>query len=31
MSADAALSGRENVTLFARLFDVPRRGRRDSP
>lgn len=28
LSADAALSGRENVTLFARLFDVPRRERR---
>jgi ABC-2 type transport system ATP-binding protein len=24
LSADAALSGRENVALFARLFDVPR-------
>jgi ABC-2 type transport system ATP-binding protein len=24
LSADGALSGRENVTLFARLFDVPR-------
>jgi ABC-2 type transport system ATP-binding protein len=32
LSADAALSGRENVALFARLFDVPRsvrRGRTD--
>jgi ABC-2 type transport system ATP-binding protein len=28
LSADAALSGRENVELFARLFDVPRRERR---
>jgi ABC-2 type transport system ATP-binding protein len=28
LSADAALTGRENVTLFARLFDVPRRMRR---
>ncbi len=27
LSADAALSGRENVSLFARLFDVPRRQR----
>ena len=27
LSADATLSGRENVALFARLFDVPRRGR----
>ena len=27
LSADAALSGRENVALFARLFDVPRRTR----
>jgi ABC-2 type transport system ATP-binding protein len=27
LSADAALSGRENVALFARLFDVPRRAR----
>jgi ABC-2 type transport system ATP-binding protein len=28
LSADAALTGRENVALFARLFDVPRRERR---
>jgi ABC-2 type transport system ATP-binding protein len=28
LSADAALTGRENVMLFARLFDVPRRHRR---
>jgi ABC-2 type transport system ATP-binding protein len=28
LSADAALSGRENVALFARLFDVPRSVRR---
>jgi ABC-2 type transport system ATP-binding protein len=27
LSADAALDGRENVALFARLFDVPRRQR----
>ncbi len=27
LSADAALTGRENVMLFARLFDVPRRSR----
>lgn len=27
LSADAALTGRENVTLSARLFDVPRRDR----
>ena len=27
LSADASLTGRENVELFARLFDVPRRGR----
>ncbi len=29
LSADAALTGRENVALFARLFDVPRRMRRE--
>jgi ABC-2 type transport system ATP-binding protein len=29
LSADATLTGRENVELFARLFDVPRRGRRE--
>ena len=28
LSADAALTGRENVELFARLFDVPRARRR---
>jgi ABC-2 type transport system ATP-binding protein len=28
LSADAGLSGRENVALFARLFDVPRRQRK---
>jgi ABC-2 type transport system ATP-binding protein len=28
LSADGALTGRENVALFARLFDVPRRQRR---
>ena len=28
LSADGALSGRENVALFARLFDVPRPRRR---
>ena len=27
LSADAALTGRENVSLFARLYDVPRRER----
>jgi ABC-2 type transport system ATP-binding protein len=29
LSADQALTGRENVALFTRLFDVPRRERRD--
>ena len=29
LSADATLTGRENVGLFARLFDVPRRERAD--
>ena len=29
LSADATLTGRENVELFARLFDVPRARRRD--
>jgi ABC-2 type transport system ATP-binding protein len=29
LSADAALTGRENVALFARLYDVPRRIRAD--
>jgi ABC-2 type transport system ATP-binding protein len=29
LSADGSLSGRENVTLFARLFDVPRAERRE--
>jgi ABC-2 type transport system ATP-binding protein len=29
LSADAALTGRENVELFARLFDVPRRVREE--
>jgi ABC-2 type transport system ATP-binding protein len=29
LSADATLTGRENVELFARLFDVPRSERRD--
>jgi ABC-2 type transport system ATP-binding protein len=29
LSADGTLSGRENVTLFARLFDVPRAGRKE--
>jgi ABC-2 type transport system ATP-binding protein len=28
LSADATLTGRENVSLFARLFDVPRRQRK---
>ncbi|WP_143569047.1 ATP-binding cassette domain-containing protein, partial [Streptomyces acidiscabies] len=27
LSADAGLTGRENVSLFARVFDVPRRER----
>ncbi|MCZ4611641.1 ATP-binding cassette domain-containing protein, partial [Streptomyces sp. Lzd4kr] len=27
LSADAGLTGRENVALFARVFDVPRRER----
>ncbi|GAA4839846.1 ABC transporter ATP-binding protein [Saccharopolyspora rosea] len=30
LSADSALTGRENVALFARLFDVPRAGRADA-
>jgi ABC-2 type transport system ATP-binding protein len=29
LSADGSLTGRENVSLFARLFDVPRRERAD--
>ncbi|HEY7858506.1 MAG TPA: ATP-binding cassette domain-containing protein [Candidatus Nanopelagicales bacterium] len=29
LSADAGLTGRENVALFARLYDVPRQQRRD--
>jgi ABC-2 type transport system ATP-binding protein len=29
LSADQALTGRENVALFTRLFDVPRREHRD--
>jgi ABC-2 type transport system ATP-binding protein len=29
LSADATLTGRENVMLFARLFDVPRRERHE--
>jgi ABC-2 type transport system ATP-binding protein len=29
LSADGTLTGRENVELFARLFDVPHRERRD--
>jgi ABC-2 type transport system ATP-binding protein len=28
LSVEGGLTGRENVALFARLFDVPRRGRR---
>jgi ABC-2 type transport system ATP-binding protein len=30
LSADGTLTGRENVALFARLFDVPRRGRAEA-
>ncbi|MEV4648848.1 ATP-binding cassette domain-containing protein [Saccharopolyspora sp. NPDC049357] len=30
LSADSALTGRENVALFARLFDVPRAQRRSA-
>ncbi|WP_433800208.1 ABC transporter ATP-binding protein [Actinomycetospora sp. CA-084318] len=30
LSADGSLTGRENVALFARLFDVPRRERADA-
>ena len=30
LSADGSLTGRENVALFARLFDVPRGRRRES-
>jgi len=30
LSADAALTGRENVGLFARLYDVPRRRQRET-
>ena len=30
LSVEAALTGRENVALFARLFDMPRRDRRDA-
>jgi ABC-2 type transport system ATP-binding protein len=29
LSIEAALTGRENVSWFARLFDMPRRERRD--
>ncbi|MGW4736335.1 ABC transporter ATP-binding protein [Streptomyces shenzhenensis] len=29
LSADAGLTGRENVVLFARVFDIPRRERAD--
>lgn len=29
LSADASLTGRENVMLFARLFDVPRKERKE--
>ena len=29
LSADAMLTGRENVELFARLFDVPKKARRE--
>ena len=29
LSADASLTGRENVELFARLFDIPRAGRKE--
>ncbi|MEV4803260.1 ATP-binding cassette domain-containing protein [Nonomuraea sp. NPDC049421] len=29
LSADSGLTGRENVSLFARVFDVPRRERRE--
>ncbi|HKS52030.1 MAG TPA: ATP-binding cassette domain-containing protein, partial [Pseudonocardiaceae bacterium] len=29
LSADGALTGRENVALFARLYDVPRARRRE--
>ncbi|MER6910767.1 ATP-binding cassette domain-containing protein [Streptomyces sp. NPDC000594] len=28
LSADSALTGRENVTLFAKVYDIPRRDRR---